>query len=64
MKDDWDLKIKEMNFMREEKFCLVVEFEKRYDENDNLCREVEELGRILEVKLKDFFEVENCVSKF
>lgn len=64
MKDDLDLKIKEMNFMREEKICLVVEFEKRYDENDNLCREVEELGRILEVKLKDFFEVENCVSKF
>ena len=49
--------------MREEKNRLAAELDKRHDENDNLRKEVEKLGRTLEVKSKDLSEAENCVSK-
>lgn len=36
MKNDVELRIKEMNVVREEKICLVEEFEKIYNDVFNL----------------------------
>lgn len=63
LRDDVDLRTKEMNLIREEKLRLAAELEKRHDENVNLRREVEELSRTLEAKSKDLSEVENFVGK-
>lgn len=46
--------------MREEKNRLAAELDKRHDENDNLRKEVEKLGRTLEVKSKDLRSGELC----
>ncbi|KAJ7371227.1 hypothetical protein OS493_027341 [Desmophyllum pertusum] len=63
MKDDLELRTKEINILREEKIRLSAELEKTRNEISNLRGQVEEFTSSLEVKSKSLLDVENCVEK-